>query len=152
MPIVSLLNAEAFYAIMGVLPSNKLSDILEQGIMDIYIAHAENHISKHLQTGTISDISRRQVELDVLQVLDKNNFPIEMKLSWYHAVRTRFITILKCHLPPNTARSRKERNVPFIQDVPMWIRLLTIHRSSPPHFSNRFGVEHLCAAKFQPPI
>lgn len=54
--------------------------------MDVYVSHAENHISKHQADHTTERISRAQVELDILRSLDKETFPIEMKVSWYHAV------------------------------------------------------------------
>ena len=54
--------------------------------MDVYVSHAENHMSKHQASGTVQDISRAQVELEILRSLDEETFPIEMKVSWYHAV------------------------------------------------------------------
>lgn len=49
--------------------------------------HAEDHIENHVKAGTKEMISRKQVELEILDGLDKNKFPIEMKISWYNAVR-----------------------------------------------------------------
>lgn len=54
--------------------------------MDIYVEHAESHIGKHQANRTTKNISRAQVELEILRGLDEESFPIEMKLSWYHAV------------------------------------------------------------------
>ena len=54
--------------------------------MDIYVEHAESHIGKHQANRTTTNISRAQVELEILKGLDEESFPIEMKLSWYHAV------------------------------------------------------------------
>lgn len=71
---------------MGDIQGRGLTNIFDQGIMDIYVSHAENHMSRHQASGTIQQISRAQVELEILRSLDEESFPIEMKVSWYHAV------------------------------------------------------------------
>ena len=54
--------------------------------MSIYVEHATNHIDNRVESGKVDMISRKQVELEVLQALDDNPFPIELKMCWYQAV------------------------------------------------------------------
>ena len=57
-----------------------------QGIIDLYVSHADNHINYHIESGTKYSISRSLVEKQILEGLDEHTFPIDMKISWYHAV------------------------------------------------------------------
>ena len=147
----SSVNVSTYYASMAVSLKNKLKHILVQGIIDIYVSHAENHISKHVENDTVRDISRKQVELDVLQVLDKNKFPIEMKLSWYHAVCNSFIPIAPCSRPITTYKTHF-LHYHLIRPFQGSTRPLTVPRSCTPLSSNRSGTERLCDTKSQRPI
>ena len=57
-----------------------------QGIITIYVLHAEEQINLHVSNGTQHEISRRAIEHEIMHELDSYSFPIDMKLSWYNTV------------------------------------------------------------------
>lgn len=57
-----------------------------QGVIKLYFDFADSHVHLHEKKGTVEKISRAKVELQLLNEIEKAEFPIEYKLSWYHAV------------------------------------------------------------------
>ena len=58
-----------------------------KGINELYVSFANDHISLHEKRGTIHEISRSDIERTLLEQIDQGEFPIDYKVSWYHAVR-----------------------------------------------------------------
>lgn len=56
------------------------------GIINLYANFAEGHVEHCEKKGDVQKISREKVERQVISEIDKAKFPIEYKMSWYHAV------------------------------------------------------------------
>jgi hypothetical protein len=60
--------------------------VQKNGIFNLYVSHAQDHIDQHETSRKLSKISRARVELELLTAIDDGDFPIEYKLCWNKAV------------------------------------------------------------------
>lgn len=72
-----------------VIPDRACAKTRCQGIRQLYIGFVKSHLKPYCKKGKkveVEKISRQKIELQLFEEIDKWDFPIEYKMSWYHEV------------------------------------------------------------------